>query len=199
MSWFQVQVQSLCVTKGTIGPRGTINVPTFRGVAVGTSGEAAGIDFIYRGRSSTERALASGQLRRQIGLKLRAANGCNLVYAMWRFDPRPLLEVSVKINPGARTHSECGARGYTKLRPNAVSAPRVGQRHSISAMITGNELRAWIDGQLAWQSSLPYEAKSITGPSGIRSDNVAYDIAAVWATAGRSTGSMPRCLTDGED
>lgn len=192
-------VQSICVTKGAIGPRGTVDVPTFRGVAVGTSGDAARIDFVYQGRSRGERALASGQVRRQIGLKLRAADGCNLVYVMWRFDPRPQIEVSVKVNPGARTHAECGARGYTKLRPASAQAPVVGQRYSMSAQITGDDLSAWIDDQVVWQGTLPYGARSMTGPSGLRSDNVSYSIAAFGAPAGGVPGEMPKCVVDGED
>lgn len=194
-----IQVPSICVTKGALGAGGHVDVPTFRGVAVGTAGDAAAIDFVYRGRSRGARALASGQIRRQIGLKLRAADGCNLIYAMWRFDPRPQLEVSVKINPGARTHAECGARGYTKLRPASASEPIVGQRHVIAAMITGDELRAWIDGQLVWQGQLPQEARGVSGPAGMRSDNISYDVQTLWATQGTAGGHSPRCLHDGED
>ncbi|HSX22279.1 MAG TPA: hypothetical protein VLE97_05840 [Gaiellaceae bacterium] len=168
-------------------------------MAIGTAGDAAAIDFVYRGQSRGERALASGQIRRQIGLKLRAANGCNLVYAMWRFDPRPQLEVSVKINPGARTHAECGARGYTKLRPVPASEPVPGQRHTVAATIAGDELRAWIDGQLIWQGYLPAEARGLVGPAGLRSDNVAYDLQTIWATPGNTGHTAAHCLADGED
>jgi hypothetical protein len=197
-----IWVQSICVTKGAIGPGSLVDVPTFRGVALGTSGEAARIDFVYRGRSRGERALASGQVRRQIGLKLRAADGCNLVYVMWRLDPRPQVEVSVKSNPGARTHAECGARGYTKLKPtnyNGASDPVVGQRYSLSAQITGDDLRVWIDNRLVWQGTLPYGAKSMSGPSGLRSDNIAYSVVAFGAPAGGASGEVPKCVVDGED
>jgi len=194
--------QTICVTKGAIGPGGAVDVPTFRGVVLGTSGDAGSLDFIYQGRSRGERALASGQIRRQIGLKLRAADGCNLIYVMWRLERRPLLEVSVKINPGARTHAECGARGYTKIQPTAydgVPDLAVGQRYSISAQITGDELVAWIGDRIAWRGSLPYEARSMIGPAGIRSDNAAYSIVALGAPAGGSTQEIPKCLVDGED
>lgn len=192
-------IQSICVTKGAIGPGGTVDVPTFRGVALGTSGEAARIDFVYKGRSRGDRALASGQVRRQIGLKLRAADGCNLVYVMWRLDPRPQVEVSVKVNPGARTHAECGARGYTKLRPSGAPDPVVGQRYSMSAQIAGDGLSAWIDDQLVWQGTLPYGARSMTGPSGLRSDNVSYSVVAFGAPGGGAPGEVPKCVVDGED
>src|SRR5262249_13595751 len=136
---------------------------------------------------------------RQIGLKLRAANGCNLVYVMWRLDPRPDIEVSVKINPGAQVHSECGTHGYTKIAPD-YQAPvpdlRAVERHSLHAQITGDELTAWIDEQVAWKGALPYEVRSISGPSGIRSDNLAYDVIGVWAIVGQ-TGTPH--VADGED
>jgi len=195
-------VQSICVTKGAIQSGGVVDVPTFRGVALGTAGDAARLDFVYRGHSRGDRALASGQIRRQIGLKLRAADGCNLIYAMWRLDRRPMLEVSVKINPGARTHAECGARGYTKIKPSSydgVPDLTVGQSYSMSAQISGDELFAWIGGRVVWRGMLPYEARSMTGPSGLRSDNVAYNVVAFGAPSGSGAGAVPKCLVDGED
>src|SRR5262249_2345049 len=103
-----VQQGALCVTKGSLVPKragsrsdhdpaseATIDqdvaVPTFRAVAPETAGDSASLEFVYRGETEKMRELGSGQLRRQLGLKLRAANGCNLVYAMWRLDPKPKL------------------------------------------------------------------------------------------------------------
>ena len=194
--------QTICVTKGSIGPGGAVDAPTFRGVVLGTAGDAARLDFVYQGRSRGDRPLASGQVRRQIGLKLRAADGCNLVYVMWRLERRPQLEVSIKINPGARTHAECGARGYTKLKPATYSGtpdPEIGSRYSISAQITGGELIAWIDDQIVWRGTLPYEARNMTGPSGVRSDNLGYAIVALGAPAGGPPSEVPKCVVDGED
>ena len=88
-----------------------------RGYALGAGGDAAALTFTYQGEAENTRELASGELRRQLGLKLRAQDGCNVVYVMWRLDPTPKLEVSVKFNPGKRTHEECGADGYTKVKP----------------------------------------------------------------------------------
>ena len=192
-----IRPDAICVTKGDLPPSGQVNTPTFRAVMLGTSGEAAAISFVYRGRFDNERALASGQIRRQIGLKLRAANGCNLVYVMWRLDPRPQLEVSIKINPGSRVHAECGARGYTKIEPSRLAtlpALHAGDQHSIQAAIVGDDLIAWIDGQVAWRGRLPDEARSITGPAGIRSDNLAYDIVALHAAAGETGAELPGAL-----
>ena len=195
-------IRSLCVTKGALLAGGRVNVPTFRAVATETAGDDVGLEFVYEGRATDPRALASGQVRRQIGLKLRAADGCNLIYAMWRLDPRPQLEISTKINPGSRTHAQCGARGYTKLSPSYEERlpPLVnGGRHWMYAQIVGDELYAWIDGQLVWRGNLPQDARYITGPSGVRSDNVTYRILTMWATPGQTGADMPRCLTDSED
>jgi hypothetical protein len=197
-----VSFRDVCVTRGALLAHGIVDAPTFRAVLLKTSGAAVALAFVYRGRTRDVRALASRQVRRQIGLKLRAANGCNLIYVMWRLDPTPQLEVSIKINPGMHTHGECGADGYTKIRPayyDAVGAPRVGVRHLMQAEIVGDQLLVWIDGPLAWRGTLPDEARALTGPSGIRSDNLAYDIAGLWASAGWTDDGMPRCLTDGED
>ena len=195
-------ISTVCVTRGALLPGGKVDSPTFRAVAPGTSGDDVGIDFVYEGRSTDVRALASGQIRRQIGLKLRAADGCNLVYVMWRLDPRPRIEVSTKLNPGSRTHSQCGTRGYQKITPGHETRipPLVsGDGHWMYAQIVRDDLYAWIDGQLVWRGRLPQEARDIVGPSGIRSDNLAYSIRTLWATPGRTSAGVPRCLTDAED
>jgi hypothetical protein len=196
----------ICVTHGQLDKSAAtlaVNVPTFRAVALGTTGEAVALNFTYQGNSKETRALASGELRRQIGLKLRAANGCNLVYVMWRLDPRPELEISTKVNPGMATHAECGANGYTKLKKpsyrTAVPALLTGERHVLQAEIAGNELLAWIDGELAWRGDLPAEVKDITGPSGFRSDNLAYEVNGVAAPTGSTGADKPHCVPIEED
>jgi hypothetical protein len=169
--------EALCVTKGTIA-KGSIAEPTVRAFAVGSHGDSAQLTFTYRGESDSVRGLASGQLRRQVGLKLRASDGCNLVYVMWRLDPKPKLEVSVKRNPGKRTHDECGADGYHKVKPShgvAVPALEPGRTYVMRAEIVGDELSAWIDGTLTWHGVLPDEARELSGPAGLRTDNVRID------------------------
>jgi hypothetical protein len=177
----QVALTSLCVTKGTLsGTR--VDVPTFRAVAPGHGGDAASIRFVARGSSATLRALASGQQRRQLGLKLRAQNGCNLVYVMWRLDPASRIEVSVKRNPGARTASDCGAGGYTKLKGTRTVPPPPLQdvaEHELRAEIDGGALTAWIDDRVVWRGELPAKARELSGPAGVRSDNLAFEISAV--------------------
>ena len=178
---------ALCVTRGTAAIGGKITEPTVRAIAPGTSGDAAAMTFTFRGDSDTIRELASGQARRQLGLKLRAQNGCNLVYVMWRLDPKPKLEVSIKSNPGAVTQKDCGANGYTKLKPATSSAiPELvaGGTHTLRAEISGDELLAWIDDTLSWRGILPDTARSIVGPSGLRSDNLAFDLVELTAPSG---------------
>ena len=194
---------SICVTKGALLAGGRVEDPTFRGVAVGTSGQAAAIVFSYEGPSRGTRALGSGQIRRQIGLKLKAQDGCNLVYAMWRLDPRPRIEVSTKINPGSRTHAECGTRGYAKVNPDYqgnVPALSPGEQHWMQAEIVDDALAVWVDGQLAWQGQIPAQARYVDGPSGMRSDNIGYRILGFYAPRTRSAGSMSfECVHGGED
>jgi hypothetical protein len=62
-------------------------------------------------------------MRRQFGLKLRAQDPCNLVYAIWRIDPESKLVVSVKRNPNARNSAECGNHGYENIKPLQKCCP----------------------------------------------------------------------------
>lgn len=186
---------SLCVTKGELaGAR--VEVPTFRAVVPGHGGDAASLKFVVRGPTTQTRALASGDDRRQLGLKLRAKDGCNLVYVMWRLDPKPKLEVSIKRNAGARTARDCGARGYTRIKPAQVGTlPELddGTEHELRAEITGATLVAWIDERVMWRGELPAEADELAGPAGMRSDNLSFELAAV-AVDARSGGDVEvRC------
>ncbi len=170
---------ALCVTKGAAKVGGTVNEPTMRAIALGSKGDGAALEWIYRGDTATSRDLASGIARRQIGLKLRAKDGCNLVYVMWRLDPKPMLEVSIKINPGKSTHAECGADGYTKIKATKSWPLPVlveGDLHTLRAAIRGDDLTAWIDEKVVWRGRLPAAARALSGPAGIRSDNLAFDL-----------------------
>ncbi len=68
--------QDLCVTKGEIGaaPGGrlTIEEPEVRAVSRVPTPQAAEIRFTYRGPSRGTKPLGSGEIRRQLGIKLRA-------------------------------------------------------------------------------------------------------------------------------
>lgn len=195
----------LCVTKGDIQLGGAVTEPTSRSVALDTNGDAAAMTFTYRGPTAKTRELASGQIRKQLGLKLRAANGCNLVYVMWRTDEgkAPVIDVSVKSNPGARTHAECGAGGYEKVKASRdgrlglVPVLAAGETHTLRAAITADELRAWIDDKLVWQGTLPETARAMVGPAGVRSDNLSFDLVAF--AAPRGSASTANCKTDDGD
>lgn len=148
--------------------------------------------FVYRGPSPQAAPLASGELRRQIGLKLRARDTCNLVYVMWHMEPSPKIEVSVKSNPGRRTHEECGDRGYAFVSPSWTSPDlrpiHAGERHTLRASIRGTNLDVAADGRAIWVGKLPQQAFAFDGPIGVRSDNAAVDFE-LWAESPSTEGT----------
>lgn len=204
-----IPADRLCVTKGTAAIGARITEPTVRGVALGSSGDAASLSFVFRGDTATSRELASGESRRQLGLKLRAQDGCNLLYVMWRLDPKPSLSVSLKHNPGKRTHRECGASGYTRLKPSLapsalapVPALVPGASHTLRAELSSGELLAWIDDALVWRGPLPPAALSLSGPAGLRSDNVSFDLVAFSTAVPAASGSpaaSAKCSAEASD
>jgi hypothetical protein len=194
-----ITADDLCVTKGHVAEGGVAD-PTMRGYARGAGGDAAALTFTYRGESFETRELAGGQTRRQIGIKLRAQDSCNVVYVMWRLDPQPKLDISVKLNPMKKTHEECGAGGYIKVKPHQKSfipAFEYGKTHTLRTEIVGDELFAWIDDKLLWHGTLPATARALKGPAGIRSDNVKFDLVSL--SAPRRTGDAPACKREGGD
>lgn len=195
---------ALCVTKGKVTDLRLVDVPTFRAVAPGHAGDAAAMKVIVHGSTAKARALASGQERRQVGLKLRAQDGCNLVYAMWRLDPKPKLEISVKRNPGQRTAKECGADGYTKVKPLRTKPLPIlidEREHELRAEITGSTLVATVDGAIVWEGTLPESAGELSGPAGVRSDNLSLELLSLAVEArDASAGDVtPKCVTDESD
>jgi hypothetical protein len=198
-----VEPKSLCVTKGEITASSKIDVPTFRAVAPGHEGNAAAIKLTVLGDTYQRRALASGQQRRQVGLKLRADNGCNLVYVMWRLDPKPKLDVSIKRNVGERTAKECGANGYQKVKPSFTDLAATlddGAPHELRAEISGDTLTAWVDGTVAWIGTLPASARDLSGPAGVRSDNLAFDLTAFAVDAEATAAKAEaKCVDDEAD
>jgi hypothetical protein len=171
--------QGLCVTKGEIGAlaggRLAIDEAEVRAVAMTATPQAAEIRFTYRGHSAGTKPLGSGEVRRQVGLKLRAQDSCNLVYVMWRIEPETKLVVSVKSNPGEELHAQCGTHGYTDVEPGrhrAVPRIEVGSAHRLRAELRGRELRVFADGEPVWEGTLGPEIEAFDGPVGLRSDNV---------------------------
>ena len=185
----------LTVTEGTVASVPTQAVPAgFHGPVLvtrspgmravhrdgGRHARRATLRFRLRGPSDTIKPLGSGEIRRQIGLKLRAKDPCNLVYAMWRDQDHPAIVVSVKRNPGQHTSAECGNRGYTDVATIPAPTGRVGATHVLDA-----RTRRTADGSLALSvfadgarvSRLRISAAltaGIEGGIGVRSDNGNY-------------------------
>jgi hypothetical protein len=169
--------EGLCVTEGQVQNRGQgtfeVTSPAMRAVVAGSVPEMAELRFLYKGPTPEIARLADGELRRQVGLKLRAEDSCNVVYAMWRFEPKPGVFVSVKRNPDRYHHSECADSGYENIAPlrsTSVPAPKVGEEHVMQALLDGPNLRVVIDGQAVWDGDVG-DVSSIVGPAGIRTDN----------------------------
>ena len=169
----------LCVTEGALESssegRLSIDVAKLRAVLAAPGPQAIEARFAYLGPTTETAPLRSGAIRRQFGLKLRAADGCNLIYAMWRFAPEPALVVSVKSNPGLHTSRACGAAGYRNVAPRRdrpVEAPEIGASHSLAAVLNGEALRVLIDDKEVWEGEIGRDALAVEGPVGIRSDNV---------------------------
>jgi hypothetical protein len=174
----ELQVTSGSIVAGAAEQFG-IRSPTLRAELGTTPRSAAEIEFVYRGPTQTDAPLSSGELRRQIGLKLRAQNTCNVVYVMWHIEPARGIVVSVKNNPGQTRHAECGAGGYSFLEPlqaEPVAPIRVGEPHVLSAAITGDELHVEADGVRSWTGRLPPSVFTFDGPVGLRSDNGDFDV-----------------------
>jgi hypothetical protein len=132
------------------------------------------IKFTYLGPSSEVSHLGNGEVRHQFGIKLKAQDICNLVYVMWNFDTQRIA-VSVKLNPGQRTHEDCLDRGYiNNIKPRVnvpPSAVRADQPHILYAELEGKELTVKADGRVVWQGTLVPVVLQFKGPVGIRSDN----------------------------
>jgi hypothetical protein len=173
-----VSKAKLCVTEGAIdelpGGELSVSVPKMRAYLKEVTQQVVEAHFQYLGSTGNEARLGSGELRRQFGLKLRAQDACNLVYAMWRIEPESKLVVSVKTNPGQHTSAECGNRGYRNIKP-ARSTPvpvlRPSQTHTLRAEMSGSELKVFADSTLVWEGSVGADALALNGPVGIRSDN----------------------------
>jgi hypothetical protein len=172
-----VQPSTLHTSCGRLVPRGEqsfeVEDACFR--AVGPESEALRLDFTYLGPSPKAEPLASGEQRRQVGLKLHAQDTCNVVYVMWHIAPDSRIEVSVKHNPGKSEHAQCRDGGYTFVRADSERAlPKVeaGTKHVLEAKLEGAVLSVRADGRQAWRGQLSTAALELKGPGGLRSDNV---------------------------
>ncbi len=132
------------------------------------------VNFTYLGPSRGVSRLGNGEIRRQFGIKLKAQDICNLVYVMWNFDTQKIA-VSVKSNPGQRTHEACLDRGYIndikaelKTDPPAL---HVDEPHMLAADLDGQQLHVTVDDKMVWRGTLPALVLQLHGPVGLRSDN----------------------------
>ncbi|PTL76968.1 hypothetical protein DAT35_47545 [Vitiosangium sp. GDMCC 1.1324] len=144
-----------------------------------TGTQVAELRLTYLGATAVQKPLQSGEMRRQVGLKLRAQDGCNVVYVMWRIEPKAGLVVSVKHNPGMHRSDDCGNGGYQTVKPRSGSAVPVlapGDSHTLRAELRGAELNVLVDGKPVWEGTLPAEALTFDGPVGLRSDNGRFDV-----------------------
>jgi hypothetical protein len=202
-----VSRSNLCVTEGTIEelPLGrlSVSVPKMRAYVNAFTPQLVEAHFIYLGSTANETRLGSGEVRRQFGLKLRAQDACNLVYAMWRMEPESKLVVSVKSNSGQHTSAECGNHGYRNIKPHrSIPIPvlRSGATHTLRAEMNGSEMKVYTDNSLVWEGSVGPDALAFDGPVGIRSDNARLGIE---LRAGQppqtQLGHVPGCRSGSEE
>ena len=202
-----VGAANLCVTEGKIEDRGdnklAVSVPKMRAFVSQPTLEEVEAHFTYLGPTKESSPLSSGELRRQFGLKLRAQDGCNLVYAMWRIEPKQELVVSVKSNPSMTASSECDAHGYHNIAPTRSAAlPHVksGGRYTLRAIMDGSKMRVYANNKLVWQGDLGAEALAFNGPVGVRSDNGRFNFELFAAEPhGDQQGASAACHTGNGD
>jgi hypothetical protein len=192
-----VRRSQLCVSEGALetlpDARLSVGVAKLRAVLAARGSQVIEARFSYLGPTAEMAPLRSGAVRQQFGLKLRAADGCNLVYAMWRFAPEPSLIVSVKRNPGLHASKACGNSGYRTVTPSRatpIEAPQIGTPHRLAAALDGAALHVFIDGRPVWDGELGPEVLDMEGPVGIRSDNARLELA-LFAPALTGQGICP--------
>lgn len=178
-----VSRDGLVVTEGALGSgeggRLRVESEKMRAVAPAFRRPAAGLRFTYLGPTAAVSRLASGEERRQLGLKLNARDGCNLLYVMWRLAPVPGVVVQVKENPGKEISADCGALGYRTVRPAFHKGPPPlvpGVEHELVARLEGRALVVEIDGAKVWEGQVDEAAAAIQGPIGVRTDNVRCEL-----------------------
>jgi len=173
---------ALCVTNGVIRSRAdgglAVDTPSSRAALREATAPKAEIRFRYLGPTEQSKPLASGELRRQIGIKLRAQDTCNVLYAMWHIEPDSRLAVSVKRNPGKHTHAQCGAHGYRNIKPYydvALPPIRSGETHTLRALLVGGDVTLMVDGRSVWAGTVGKEMVDFDGPVGFRTDNARFE------------------------
>ena len=204
----ELRREQLCVTNGEVTSRPgghlAVETPSSRGVARLATPQEAEIRFHYLGPTRDSKPLASGELRRQIGLKLRAQDTCNLVYVMWHIEPDSRIAVSVKRNPGQHTHEQCDAKGYLNVRPRkTIPLAKVleGETHELHATLTGAELCVEADRKTVWEGQLEPHSLDFEGPAGFRTDNARFEFEFLVSPGGGSPVDqrLNPCVTSAGD
>jgi hypothetical protein len=185
--WQTIGLPRLTVTEGVLTSPDNGLLETHSGALRATVRDGgrhaawARLSFRLLGASTEVKPLGSGLVRRQIGLKLRAQDPCNLVYVMWRSAPDAAIAIFVKSNPGQATSAECGNRGYTDVATIPAPQTAIGQSHVLQARTKrtadgGLAVSVFIDGALLRRQVIgPELVAGLEGPVGVRSDNGAYE------------------------
>ena len=171
--------KDLCVTNGQVkaddSGQWTVDSSSSRFVVKNVDDTYASVRFEYLGPTQEVSTLESGSVKRQLGLKLKAADSCNVVYVMWHVDPDSDLEVLVKRNTGKSSHAECGVKGYKAVQPTftkPVAKIEQGKPRTLAAGFENGKLVVKVDGEAVWRGDPGPAARSMTGYAGFRSDNV---------------------------
>jgi hypothetical protein len=177
-AWAQLRPGDFDVPDGRIertdGNRLKVSTKEMRARVKFRTAQNVTMNFTYLGPTKDVAHLGSGEVRSQFGIKLRAQDTCNIVYIMWHFAPDQRIAVSVKRNPGMRTHAECLDHGYINMQPRSSAAPPPvvpEQPHTLSACMSGSNLTVTADGKSVWEGNLGPVALEFNGPVGLRSDN----------------------------
>lgn len=180
-----VGLDRLDVTSGAVGRADgwlTTRSGEMRGTERDGGDHAAGARLRFRllGPSADVKPLGSGLVRRQIGLKLRAQDPCNLVYVMWRSAPDSRIAIFVKRNAGQSTSAACGNGGYTDVQTMPAPAADDGAVHVLEARTTRRAdgslgLTVLVDGAVwAREVLVASLVAGLDGPIGVRTDNGTY-------------------------
>ncbi|WP_437873461.1 hypothetical protein [Sorangium sp. So ce363] len=181
-----ISVAQLRATSGTIealdSSHSALRSPALRALIGGDFRSTVQMNFAYLGPTLYSAPLASGEMRRQVGIKLLAQDTCNVLYVMWHIEPGDGIQVSLKMNPGQNAHAQCRDRGYTRLFPTWSRADipviRAGTSHTLLARLDleANTLHVEVDHAVVWIGKLPDSALKLRGPAGIRADNASLEV-----------------------
>jgi hypothetical protein len=178
--------EDLDVTEGAIGQGAdgmlTVDVAKMRAVAKIATGDNVVLRVRDRGPVADPAALGSGEMRRQIALKMRAQDPCNLLYVSWRIEPKSQVVVQLKIDPTMHTSADCENGGYRTIKARRSSPPPAlndGREHRMEAHLVGTDLTVVVDGRPVWEGSVGDAVNALHGPVGIRSDNGRFDFALI--------------------